>query len=352
MISKHTYTGETFDSLFANFEEPKPQPTQSEFVKVASGCVSCPCSGNVSADACNACKYANGISFSKGDTYIKCAYQKPQMTKEASNVQGVHWENDSLVTQERSKQIYKEVDANLRSNAAEELKWAAHNIGVKLAREDIETFSKNSSSITGRELEKAARKYIVELQKKIEPALVRKNSGSLDQVFAMVDSPKTIVSSMSSPTVGDNNSAGCGYLGSKYNPNTIWNSNALTTAAQNPSNDEITKKARAKEAAVKDDIKKNYWAQVQEKLADQNLISSARVHSTSTEASAAFNSNLPANAIGIFGDNKEFKNIPAETVGEKLASQNKERASKKSEENKEVQIKSAETTESKNWLFK
>ena len=81
------------------------------------------------------------------------------------------------------------------------------------------------------------------------------------------------------------------------------------------------------------------------------MVSNTRVHSVSTEESHGFNSNLPANAIGIFGDNKEFSNIPEKTAGETLADQNLERATKKSKENSEVKIEAAKTMESKNWLF-
>ena len=352
MITKHSYSGDTFDKLFNSYQshDKTEKPVEQQLVKVASGCISCPLNGNVSSVTCNTCKYASGINYNQGSTYIKCSYQtQAKMTKEASSVQGVHWQNLALSTQETLDAVHSDMEKNI----CEELLWQAREIGVKLAQSDLNEFSKKAQkeSLYGKKLEKAARAYLAQFNKSLKPMISRKNSGALDDVFSMVNTPKTVVSTMSAPNVGDNMNSGCGYLGSKKNPNTIWNPDEISKTAQIPGTDERTKQLKEKIAENKKTLKDAYLKVLKEKLAESELVSNARVHSTSTEETQSFNSNLPENAMGIFGDHKEFENIPEKTAGEQISEQNEERTSKKAKENATVQIKPAQNRESKNWLF-
>ena len=301
MITKHSYSGETFDKLFSDFK-PKEE--------------------------------------SDG------------MTKEAaSTLQGIHWDSGTMPSQES----FNNVQEDIKTNLVEELKFAARNIGVKLAQSHLDEFASlvSKDRLVGKKLERAARVYVTKIEERIVPAQKRNNSGKLTEVFSAVnDNVKTVISSTSSPTVDDNNSAACGYLGSKTNPNSIWNVDALKKAAQTPSSDEITKKLKEERAETREKIKDSYWKALHEKLASKGLVPNRQVHSLSTEESHGFNTNLPENAMSIFGDHKDFENIPEKTAGETLADQNLERASKKTKENSEIHIESAKTTESKNWLFR
>jgi len=234
------------------------------------------------------------------------------------------------------------------------LKFAARRIGVKLAQEHMDEFTKTAfkDRLDGRALEKAARIYVTKIEERIVPATRQSHNKKLAEIFeAVTKNAKTVLSGISSAE-GESNTAGCGYLGSKKNPNTIWNSDALTKAAQTPGTDEITKQNKEKIAEEKANFKESYLKILQEKLADKNLIPNAKVHSVVTEPKAAFNSKLPENAMGIFGDHKEFKNIPKETVGETIKTASTERSNKKTQENSEVQIKASKAAESENWLFK
>lgn len=349
MITKHSYSSDTFNKLFSSFapQEKKENQKSEQLVKVASGCVDCPYSGNVSASVCNTCRFASGISYSNGSAYIKCSYSdNSKMVKEASTVQGVHWDSGVLP----QKEAFENVRNDMKNNVIEELRFAARKIGIDLAQGHLDDFSKMAMKerLTGKKLEQAARTFVTKIEERVVPAQRR----GKNDVFTLADkNPKTIMSSTSSPTVGDNDSAGCGYLGSKTNPNTIWNSDLLKKAAQTPSSDEITKKLKKEQADSKEKIKEAYWKALGDKLSDKTLVSSSRVHSTSTQEEQAFNSKLPSNSMGIFGEHKEFENIPDKTAGETIAEQNEERSSKKSKENKEVSIKAAKTSESSNWLF-
>lgn len=348
-ITKHSYNG-AFDNFFENYQ-PKQEnkTTESSLVKVASGCISCPYFGNVSSDKCNNCIYASGVSYANGDTYIKCSYGTEGLKKEASSVQALHWENTGMPTLEH----YNKVREDIKTKFEEELKYAARNIGVKLAQSNLDEFivSASKENLAGRSLEKAAKSYVAHLNEKIAPAEKRAHTGKLDNVFTMVTkSSKTVVPNISSYDKADSNN--CGYLGSKSNPNTIWNSEALTKAAQTPGSDEITAGYKKEIENEKKAFKDSYFKALEKQLSEKGIVSNAKVHSLSVEASSGFNSNLPQNAMGIFGDNKEFTNIPEKTSGEMLSEENTKRANKKAESNKEIKIEKTSSVESKNWLFK
>lgn len=355
-IIKHSYTGETFSNLFNGFNpKEKKQENKTSMLKVASNCVGCPLFGTVSVDVCNSCKNASGISFLNNETYIKCSANENQssLKKEASSVQGLHWENGDIATQEN----YDKAKGDIQNNVINELKYAAHEIGVKLAQSHVEDFSKmaENDSLSGKKLEKAAKHFVSAIREKlssIQPTERNKNSGKIDEIFSNVTkNAKTILSGVSDPSKMWNSGGGKN-MGSVVNPNTIWDSEALTKSAQTPSSDEITASKKEKIELEKKKYKASYWNALQEKLSEKGLVSSAKVHSTSTIEKTSFNSKLPENAMSLFGENKEFKNIPEKTAGEMLSEQNKLRANKKSEENKIVQIKAAKTVESNTWLFK
>ena len=346
-LTKHSYNEENvkderipsiFKKFFSDYQPKSNSKTASndQWIKVASNCISCPYAGNVSAQTCNSCKHAIGISYQDSIPYVKCSYVDEKMTS---------------MSQRSFNQVLEEDSEKQKA----ELKWAAHKMGVKLAQEHFDEFSKQASNekLCGKNLEKAAHRFVTKIETRISPATSRKNSGILNEIFANVNKgPHTVVSGLSSPSVGDNDNTGCGYLGSKVNPNTIWEPDALIKAAQKPGNDEKTANAKIEISQKKQSIKESYWKALQEKLSSKDLISSQKVHSLSTEQTAGFNTNLPANAMGIFGDHKDFENIPEKTAGETIAKNNETRATKKKVENQEVQIKAAQTCESDNWLFK
>lgn len=356
MISKNSYAETTQDeripSVFANLINNYKEPTitvTSRVVTANNGCVMCPYAGkDIAVSACNTCKFAGGISYTNGIPNIKCSYVTTGMKKEASSIQGYHWDNTNLPTQKD----FVATQEQMHSKVLEELKFAAHNIGVTLAQEHVDEFMKTSEKLSGKTLEKAARSYVSKLQERISLPERRKYAGKIAEPFSLVyRNAKTVFSTTPSPdTIASQN---CGYLGSKVNPNTIWDSNALTKTAQVPSNDERIRKEKQERLTEKEAAKESYWKALHEKLSQNGLVSNAKVHSTTTTEKQAFNPKLPNNAMGIFGDNKEFENIPAKTAGETIADTNAEIENKKAEEkNSEVLLKAAETAKSKNWLFK
>ena len=352
-IAKHSYSGDTFNNLFDTFKPKDNKPRDViTMVKVAGGCLVCPMLGKTSCEACNSCKFASGISFKDDTSYIKCSYSKQEaLVKEASAVQGIHWVNDSMPSQEK----YNTVKEDIKSNIIEELKYAARQVGVKLADQHLSDFADEAvrDKLGGRKLEKAAKRFVMKINERLAMPSRTKNAGKIDEVFdAVTKNSKTILSGISETNDGDSTKGGGKYLGSVVNPNSIWDSGALTKAAQTPSSDEVTKKNKEKIAEKKESAKEAYWDALQKQLSDKGLVSQAKIHSTHTIPTRAFNNNIPENSMGIFGDHKEFENIPEKTAGEKIAEDNAVRASKKSEENKEVQIKAAKTAESGNWLFK
>lgn len=356
MISKNNYSDTTSDeripSVFANLINNYKEPTitvTSRVVKAANGCIDCPYAGkSVPMSACNTCKFAGGISYTDGVPNIKCSYVTTGMKKEASSIQGYHWDNNNLPTQSD----FTATQEQQHNHVIEELKFAARQIGITLAQEHVDEFTTANAKLSGKSLEKAAKSYISKLQEKISLPERRKYAGKIAEPFSLAGkNAKTVFSTTPSPdTIVSQN---CQYLGSKVNPNTIWDSNALTKTAQVPSNDERIRKEKQERLTEKEAAKESYWKALHEKLSEKGLVSNAKVHSTATTEKQAFNPKLPSNAMGIFGDNKEFANIPAKTAGETIAEQNAENANKKAEEkNSEVLLKAAETAKSKNWLFK
>jgi hypothetical protein len=349
IISKHSYNN-TFDNFFQNYNpENETKPDNQSMIKVASGCISCPYFGNVSSDKCNSCVHAAGLVYSDGEQYIKCSYVSGTMKKEASSVQAIHWENGALPTIEHFNKIREDTKTKLE----EELKYAAHNIGVQLAQNNLDEFvaSVTKENMYGRALEKAAKNYVSKLNEKIMPADKRVHTGKLDDVFTIVSkSNKTVLPNISS--LDKNDSQNCGYLGSAKNPNTIWNSEALTKAAQTPSSDEITKGLKTAKEQEKQSFKESYWKALEDRLSEKGLISNSKIHSLASSKADTFNGTIPQNAMGIFGENKEFSNLPNKTAGEMLSVENQKRADKKTESNKEAKPAKAQTLESNNWLFK
>lgn len=357
-ITKHSYGNSdykddrvpsVFNSFFSQYKTPEKveKKIENNLVKVASGCIDCPLYGKSSSTACNSCKFASGISYDNGNQFIKCSYSKDgTMKKEASSVVGLHWDNSKLMTVENVMSIKDEI----KNNVIEELKYAAQKVGIKLSQEHMDDFNKEASDVSGKNLERAARNYVKKLQEKISLPTRNKISGSLDETFEHINkNSKTILASVSS---SDRDDVGCGYLGSKVNPNSIWEPDAIVKSSKVEGNDEKIKKAKSDREEEKQNFKDEYWKILHEKLSSKDMISSKRVHSLSTEAKSDFNANLPANSMSIFSNVRDFENIPEKTAGETIAEKSEERSNKKSEENSEVQIKAAKTTESDFWLFK
>ena len=130
MITKHSYSGKTFDGIFESFnpQEKQANTNQEQMIKVASGCVDCPYAGRVGSTACNTCKYASGISYAEGNTYIKCSYvQSNGLKKEASSVQGFHWDSGILP----QKEAFEAVQDDIRIKITEELRRKQHEFELQ-----------------------------------------------------------------------------------------------------------------------------------------------------------------------------------------------------------------------------
>lgn len=356
-ITKHSYgvssnkderVPTVFNSFFSQYQPKEEEKKNTEsLVKVASGCVTCPLFGKASSSVCSTCKFASGISFSQGEQFIKCSYVvEEKMTKEAASIVGIHWDNDKLMTVDSIRAIQDDI----KNNVIEELKYAASKYGVKLSQEHVDNFNKEAQNLAGKKLERAARNYVKKLQEKIALPERNRNAGALDNIFARINkNSKTIMPAISSL---DRDDVGCGYLGSKSNPNTIWEPDAIVKSSKIEGNDEKIRKAKVAKEEEKENFKNEYWKILQEKLSSKDMISSKRVHSLSTEAKSDFNANLPSNSMSVFSSNRDFENIPEKTSGETLKEQNEERSNKKAKESSEIQIKAASKMESDFWLFK
>jgi len=331
----------TFSQFFSNYTSPSNEAVADmQLVKVASGCVSCPLAGkSISMATCNSCKFASGIDFKNSHQFIKCSYKVEPVSKTSSAPDFGQVIDFSVPSDEQ----YQEVKNSIASHIVEELKYAAQRAGVKLAdRHEVE-FAVESGKLRGKNLERAATKYVSKIQDRIMPEQRTQRisdgfSDSLGKAFA-------------SPTIKtelENNRAGGAYLGKLSNPNTVSDPFALDKLANTLTSDEISKKYKQEKLANKEKIKDLYRKEIEAKFNETQIKPSNVV---SLHASTdTFNSQTPKSGISMFGDNKEFSNVPEQTDGEKLASIAKERSEKKANSKHEWnQVKG--TVKAKSWLF-
>ncbi len=260
----------------------------------------------------------NGI---KGDVvYTKVAQTNTKKTETPSiGFSSVTEENFRLIQEEELQAI------------AGELEFAADRARVAIAREDLIVFANEAKSqnLRGKALERAAQKFCSKLgHKTAAPIGDTRNSYSSSLLENAGNS--SVIPAGYNTQYGQNETTTAGYMGMSKNPNTIWDSDALTAQAQIVTGDEKIKASKeAKEQFVKDQ-KQQYWDAIQTKMGDPEVIQSkaASVANISTRESAG-NQNLAANSMSIFSDKRDFENIPEQTIGETLKEASKDRSMKK-----------------------
>jgi len=212
---------------------------------------------------------------------------------------------------------------------AGELEFAADRAKVAITREDLVVFANEAKNqnLKGKTLERAAQKFCnIVGRRTSSPVGDTRNSPSLLDNAA----PNAVIPAGYNTEYGQNETTTAGYMGQSKNPNTIFDSEALTAQAQQALGDEHIKASKeAKEAFTKDQ-KQQYWEAIQAKLGDPDVIQSkaASVANVSTKETAG-NQKLAENSMSIFNDNRDFENIPNQTEGESLKQASEDRATKK-----------------------
>ncbi len=238
---------------------------------------------------------------------------------------------------------------------AAELQFAADRARVVVNAEDLITFAKKAKSekvIRGKALERMAQKYCNNLDREIAPPQGDgRNAGLLEQLASHV-----VIPAGYNPEYGQNDSKTGGYMGMSKNPNTIWDSDALTKLASNEidklNGDERIKQAKEEKEVADKAAKQQYWQEHQDKLSDDQMLHN-KILNASTGQEAGTNQALPKNALSMFSEDRDFSKIPEKTAGEMLkkdaATIEQEKADAKAQWNKSVPAKKADN--SANSLF-
>ena len=153
---------------------------------------------------------------------------------------------------------------------AGELEFAADRAKVAVTSEDLVKFAHQvqKENIQGKALERAAQKYCNQVQREVaEPqCMTTRKTSLLDQLA----SHKIISATFDPDSVNDSKTGG--FLGMSKNPNTIWDSDALTELAQTKTGDEKIKESKQAKEEFKQSQKQAFWQDLQEKHSDTEQV--------------------------------------------------------------------------------
>ncbi len=253
--------------------------------------------------------------------------KKTAQTRTAPDVSGFF----TTATEETLEAIHQE-DLDFM---ASELAFAAENSRVVVTAEDLAKFACQSrvEGLRGKALERAARKYCNNLDHASNLSGTTKISAT-DLIDALAS--HRVIPAGYNPQHGSNNSTTGKFMGSSKNPNTIWDTDALQRQAQIALGDEKIKASKKAEEEYRHQMKTAQWQELQDKHSDPELIHKGITNAGTSKEEPITNQKLPANTMSIFSDNREFENIPQQTVGEEIVAHAEARANKKAESNDEL----------------
>lgn len=185
---------------------------------------------------------------------------------------------------------------------ANELTFAAKEAHVELSPEDLVEFSKQAKkdNLKGKKLERAARAYCNTIAKDnfIPQGTTKLSSREL------IDQAKSIIPA-SLPNGEMNKSHKGAFMGQSKNPNSIWDSEALTKLATSDIKfgDEQISESKEKIKKFAESIKRN-----KPEINDKDVIRDKIVPAHTTKT-ASFNPNLGNNHLSVFSDDRDFNKI-------------------------------------------
>lgn len=218
-------------------------------------------------------------------------------------------------------------------NIAQEVTFAADRSRLVVAQDDFARFAKSAiqNQWKGKKLQREAQKFCHQVGREVDGPQGIQRLSTKDLLENM--SPHKIVSASYNPSTdsGINNSSTGKYLGCSKNPNTIWDTDALMKQASVALDGEKMLANKKAEAEKRENLKKAHWQELQDQSEAGNQVRNRILSASDGIGTNATDKPLPINAMGIFGDHKDFGNIPDRTMGEKLAKTNKERSQKREE---------------------
>ncbi len=261
-----------------------------------------------------------------------------QKTAQTSPVSG----SDIFTT--RTSNDLDNVVQDMHSNAISELEFAASRSKVALADEHRVSFAKSAYKLTGKDLERAAQKFCgVISQEVFSPQQAMKlSSNTMNNIHS-------VASATYSPDAengGVNFGRTGGYMGMQSNPNTIFEPDAIVKKAQTKLGDETIQERKEAIQKQKEEDKKMYWESIQKQASEDSMIHNAIKNAGTYAESPVVDINFGSNTMSIFSNDRDFSNIPEQTLGEKIASIASDRASKHATSDKEYTVKPTQKIDS------
>ena len=264
-----------------------------------------------------------------GDVIIKTQPKKPEPILTGMDV-----------FSSSTEQNYNAVVDDEMKDIVAELQFAADRSRISLTKEDLYSFAKTAKNdgLRGKGLERAAQRYCNNMDRAVAaPQGTTKTSFNNDIISSLND--KTIIPS--GHVAGENKDKRAGFMGQSRNPNSIWDSDALSRLASKP--DAHMDKFGDEQIAESFENRRAYKEQLNamrlEDIKPQNAESTMRntVTSVSTGKEIGTTQRLPENSMSMFSNNRDFENIPEKTAGEQIR-ENKQKVAEVHDE----QIKTAE----------
>ena len=224
---------------------------------------------------------------------------------------------------------------------ANELNFAAERAKVAVNTEDLAKFAVQvqRENLRGKSLERAAQKFCNDNERTVAPpqGVTRLAASNLiDQLAA-----HQVVPAGYNPDVGANNSMTGKFMGSSKNPNTIWDTDALQRQAQIALGDEKIRESLKAQEEYRNNMKTAQWQEHQDTHSDPLQVHKGITNAgTSENNEPIVNQKNAANSMSIFSDDRDFQNIPEQTLGEEIVAKAEARANKKAdahEEPREIQ---------------
>jgi hypothetical protein len=215
---------------------------------------------------------------------------------------------------------------------ANELTFAAKEAHVDLNPEDLITFSKQAKqeNLKGKKLERAARQYCNSISKtNFSPKGTTKLSSR-----ELIEQANTILPASLPQGEMNLNHKGA-FLGQSKNPNSIWDSEALTKMASSDVKfgDEQISESKEKIKKFAESLKRN------KPDIDPKTVIRDTVIPSHTQKVAEFNPNLGNNHLSIFSNDRDFNKINSIDNKQLIKQAKQDRQDKKIEDKKDTTIK-------------
>lgn len=216
---------------------------------------------------------------------------------------------------------------------ANELQFAAKLAHVELSPENLTEFAENAkkNNLKGKSLERAARNYCSQI-KKISSAPIGSTKITTSE---LIDQAKAGLVIPASEASGEMNNAHKGaFLGQSKNPNSIWDSEALTKVASIENSkqfgDEQIKESKEKIAKFA-----KYMKEKVSTLPEPSELSGKKIIPSANPVAGEHNPNLGDRHLSVFSNDQDFSKIASSDNKELIKQAKDERQNKKQASKKE-----------------